>query len=265
MRRAHPRCCTGLGMTETVAVRDLRQRPRRQVGPHRPAGARRRAEAGAERRQDRGALPRPERHARLLARARADGASRFDDEGFYCSGDAVQADGPGRPRARPHVRRPHRRGLQALDRHLRLASARCARRSSPPATRACRTSSSPASTATRSACCSSRASTPAARFAGLPADAPPHDVLRARRRCATFFQRLVDALCAERHRQRQPRRARARAAPSRRRSTGRGHRQGLDQPARRAAAPRRAGRAPVRRRRRDLPLRADSPTQGRSA
>ena len=40
-------------------------------------------------------------------------AESFDDEGFYCSGDAVKPMDPARPGARLRVRRPHRRGLQA--------------------------------------------------------------------------------------------------------------------------------------------------------
>jgi len=45
-------------------------------------------------------------------------AESFDDEGFYCSGDAVKPIEPGHPEARASRSTPHRRGLQALDRHL---------------------------------------------------------------------------------------------------------------------------------------------------
>ena len=42
----------------------------------------------------------------------------FDDEGFYRIGDALRFADPGDAVARPGVRRPRRRGLQALDRHV---------------------------------------------------------------------------------------------------------------------------------------------------
>jgi feruloyl-CoA synthase len=46
-------------------------------------------------------------------------AEAFDDEGFFCTGDAVQVDRRERHPPGPEVRRPHRRGLQARHRHLR--------------------------------------------------------------------------------------------------------------------------------------------------
>ena len=45
-------------------------------------------------------------------------AKVFDAEGYYCLGDAVRFEDPADPREGPAVRRPHRRGLQAGDRHL---------------------------------------------------------------------------------------------------------------------------------------------------
>ena len=42
----------------------------------------------------------------------------FDEEGFYKIGDALKFADPDDPLQRPAVRRPHRRGLQAVDRHL---------------------------------------------------------------------------------------------------------------------------------------------------
>ena len=92
------RMITGARHDRDRAVRDLRQRATRCSSGHigLPApGVRAQARAG--RRQARSALPRPERHARLLARAASRRASRFDVEGWYCSGDAAEADGPGRP------------------------------------------------------------------------------------------------------------------------------------------------------------------------
>ncbi len=42
----------------------------------------------------------------------------FDEEGFYCLGDALLFVDPERSRQRFHLRRPHRRGFQARHRHL---------------------------------------------------------------------------------------------------------------------------------------------------
>ena len=120
------------------AVVHVRRRHRRPLGPDRPAGAGRRGEAGARRRQDRDPLPRSQRDAGLLACAGAD-ARRVRRRGLLPHRRRGALGRRGRPAARPAVRRPHRRGLQALHRHLRQRRARCARASSPPATRACRT------------------------------------------------------------------------------------------------------------------------------
>ena len=58
-------------------------------------------------------------------------AEAFDDEGFYKIGDALKFEDASRSRQGPAVRRPHRRGLQARDRHLgqRRRAARAAHRS----------------------------------------------------------------------------------------------------------------------------------------
>ena len=45
-------------------------------------------------------------------------AEAFDEEGFYRLGDALKFDDPAIAREGPAVRGPHRRGLQARDRHL---------------------------------------------------------------------------------------------------------------------------------------------------
>jgi feruloyl-CoA synthase len=55
----------------------------------------------------------------------------FDEEGFYCIGDAGVFVDERDPAAGHHLRRPRRRGFQAYDRHLRacrLAAYRCDRR-----------------------------------------------------------------------------------------------------------------------------------------
>ena len=44
-----------------------------------------------------GALPRPERHARATGARPSRRPSRFDEEGFYCSGDAVKPMDPANP------------------------------------------------------------------------------------------------------------------------------------------------------------------------
>ncbi len=105
---------------------------------HGRAGAGRGAQAGAERRQARGAAARAQHHAGLLAPARAHGAG-FRRGRLLQARRRGQVRGPRRSGSRPAVRRPHRRGLQAGDRHLgqcrpaagalaRAAGALCPRR-----------------------------------------------------------------------------------------------------------------------------------------
>ena len=89
-------------------------RPARQ---YRPAGAGRRAQAGAERGQAGSAPARPAHHARLLAAGR-DHARGLRRGRLLQDRRRAEIRRPRRPRQRPAVRRPHRRGLQALDRHL---------------------------------------------------------------------------------------------------------------------------------------------------
>ncbi len=181
---------------------------------------------------------------RLLARARADRRALRRRRLLLQRRRAPSSMDPARPRARLRVRRPHRRGLQALDRHLGLRRPAARARSSPPATAACRTSSSPASTATRSAsliflrldaCRALR------RAAGRRPGAS-----RARRRRVRDFLAAAGRLAPrQRHRQRDPGRARARPRRAAVDRPRRDHRQGLDQPARRADASRRRRRADV--------------------
>ena len=246
-------CITGLGMTETAPFAIFADGTDVQVGPHRPAGAGRRGQARAAGRQDRGALPRPERHARLLARARAD---------------------------RRSVRRRrlllHRRRGEARSTRRNPSSASCSTAASP------RTSSSRPAPSSASARCARRSSPPARRCVQdvgrrrhqprrhRPADLPaPRRVPRARRAAGRRLGRSRprrrrgcassssswSTCSARRHRQREPRRARARAGRAAVDRPRRDHRQGLDQPARGADAPRRARRAhvPRRRPRRDRP------------
>ena len=111
------RCSPGLGMTETAPFFDLGQ-SRTAVRPYRPCPRPAWSQARPERRQDRGSRYGPERHAGLLARSRSRPREAFDDEGFYKSATR-SSPSTRRPRRRLRVRRPHRRGLQAVHRHLR--------------------------------------------------------------------------------------------------------------------------------------------------
>ena len=236
---------TGLGMTESgpfalyITSPDVQlRRPRRcrrrawssswSTSTARP----RCATAAPTSRRATGARPRPR-------------AEAFDEEGFFCTGDAVQWIDDARHPPRPALRRPHRRRLQARHRHLRerrpaaredhrgrraLRAGRGAHRHQPEGSR--------------------RADLPdAGACASWPACRPTRRCSRCSkaRRCRRTSSRCSTTLAASSHRQRQPHRARApdgRAALDRQ---GRSHRQGLDQPARRAQAPRGAGRGPARR------------------
>ena len=180
------------------AVRDLRhQRARGEVRPHRPAGARHRAEAGARRggkievryrgpNVTPGYWRAPEADGRVASTTKASSAPATP-----CSRSTRPTSDRGL-----HVRRPHRRGLQARPPAPSSASARCARRSSPPATRCVqdvvhhrhqpqrgRRADLPALDACRA-------------LAGLPAERAGARRARPARRCARFFQQLVDALHA---------------------------------------------------------------------
>ena len=149
-RRAHRACFTGLGMTETAPFCTFATGPRREARPHRPAGAGRRGQAGAGRRQDRDPLQGPERHARLLARAGRD-RRRLRRRRLLPHRRRRAVCRRRRPAPRPAFRRPHRRGLQAVHRHLRQRRPAAHEDRRWPATRWCRTWCSPASTATTSA------------------------------------------------------------------------------------------------------------------
>ena len=117
-------------------------------------------------------------------------AQAFDDEGYYCIGDAGVLADDDAARARRGLRRPRRRGLQARHRHLGHRSARCACAWSRRWRRWRRTWWSPATTATRSACwCSPRPQRPrlppqrAGRAHRAPRCARCRPTAAARRRC----------------------------------------------------------------------------------
>ena len=73
----------------------------------------------------------PQHHAGLLAAARSHRARPSTTRAIYKIGDALKFVDPADPGQGPAVRRPHRRGLQARDRHLgqRRRAARAVRRS----------------------------------------------------------------------------------------------------------------------------------------
>ena len=108
---------TGLGSTETAPMALARMWQSKDSDQHGRAGTGGGAQAGAERRQARGAAARAQYHAGLLAPARAHGAG-FRRGRLLQARRRGQVRGPRRSGSRPAVRRPHRRGLQAGDRHL---------------------------------------------------------------------------------------------------------------------------------------------------
>ena len=117
---------TGLGATESAPFALCAGANPTMARLRRRARARRRAEAGAGRAtSSKGALRGPNitpgywREAELTAAA-------FDEEGYYKLGDALALRRSRRSVAGLHLRRPDRRGLQAVDRHVGAASARCA-------------------------------------------------------------------------------------------------------------------------------------------
>ena len=119
------------GSTETAPLATSVHFPIERAGVHRPAGAGLRAQARAGRRQARDARARPERHARLLRRARAHRATRSTRKASTASATPCKLADPARPGEGHRVRRPRRRGLQALDRHLGLRRHAAAWSSSP--------------------------------------------------------------------------------------------------------------------------------------
>ena len=168
----------------------------------------------------------------------------FDEEGFYCIGDAGVFVDDKRSAAGHHLRRPRGRGFQAHDRHLRpcrlAAHRRDRRRHACGARRAGRRAGSRIHRAAG-----------LAQSARLPADRRQSRCDVRRRDQASRGDRLPEARAGSaqrvRHRQQHADRARhadGRAALDRRQRT---HRQGLHQPARRPRTPRRAGGEALRR------------------
>ena len=96
MRRAHPHADRP-GHDRDRAVRDLRQRARGEVGPHRPAGARPRAEAACRAATSMEVRYRGPNVTPGYWRAPEQTAESFDAEGFYCSGDAAKPMEPAHP------------------------------------------------------------------------------------------------------------------------------------------------------------------------
>ena len=168
----------------------------------------------------------------------------FDDEGFYKMGDALKFEDAGDPGKGPRVRRPPRRGFQARQRHLgeRRRAARPAHRSLRAAG-ARRGDRRPQPRRHRRAGVS--------RHRGLPQACGPCRRRAARRgagrsEIARRVQEAPQRAGAAEHRRLDPHLPAdpdGRAALARRR---RGHRQGLDQPARGAGPARRAGRGALR-------------------
>jgi feruloyl-CoA synthase len=221
---------TGLGMTETAPFAicaNAHEVKSGHIGLPAPGIE---IKLVPDRRQAGGALPRPERHARLLARARAD-AECFDAEGFYCSGDAAKPMDPADP-----GRGFMFDGRIAEDFKLTTGTfvsvgplrAKIIAAGDPlvqdvviaginrseigvlffPRLDACRA------------------------FAELPADAPAKTVLAAPKLRA-FFQRLVDVMHSTGSGSATRGGAGPGAGPAALDRQGRDHRQGLDQPARR--------------------------------
>ena len=91
------------------------------------------------RRQDRGALPRPERHARLLARARADRARPSTTKASTAPATRCKSIDPAAPEPRLACSTAASPRTSSSRPAPSSASARCARRSSPPARPTCRT------------------------------------------------------------------------------------------------------------------------------
>ena len=190
----------------------------------------------------------------------------FDDEGFYRTGDAVKLDRRRATRAAACCSTAASPRTSSSSPAPSSASARCARRSSSlPATPACRTWWSTGINRDEiGLLIFPRARRLPCAVAGSPPTAPLPEVLHSAP-VRAFFQDLVDRLWRAGTGSANRRGARLRAGRAAVDRQGRGHRQGLDQPARRAHAPRRAGRAPVRRprRRRDRAALSPAPSLAR--
>ena len=92
----------------------------------------------------------------------------FDEEGFYCIGDAGVFVDPERSRAGHHLRRPRGRGFQADDRHLRACRLAAHRRHRRRDARWCRTRWSRGRIARSSGCWHGPICMPAGRSSAIP-------------------------------------------------------------------------------------------------
>ena len=90
---------TGLGMTETAPFAICANAHEVQVGPHRPAGARASSSSWCRAATSTEVRYRGPNVTPGYWRAPEQTAEAFDDEGFYCTGDAVKPMDPARPRA----------------------------------------------------------------------------------------------------------------------------------------------------------------------
>ena len=168
-------------------------------------------------------------------------AEAFDEEGFYRTGDAVRWVDPRSRTQGTAVRRPHRRGLQARHRHLRQRRA-VAREGGGRRrhVRAGRRGDRAEPLGGRGAAVSAPGRMPQARG---PAGRGVHDPeVLGHPAVREYFQGAGRPPVGGRHRQREPCGTGARAGRAAVDRQGRSHRQGFDQPARSAGAPRRAGR-----------------------
>ena len=229
------------------AARDRLQLGHRARRQYRPAGARGRAQARPEGRQARSKAQGSEYHARLLARAGAH-RRRLRRGGLLQDRRRAQVRRSGGAGKGPAVRRTHRRGLQARDRHLGQRRAVARGVHCPLRAATCATWCSPAPIATKSRALVFPDLDACRKLApDLPADAAAATVL-ADARVVAAFARLPRGAGGAAHAARPtrvvPRHAARRAALARHR---RDHRQRIDQPARRARPPRRLGRRALRR------------------
>ena len=238
---------TGLGMTETAPFAICAHlRIAVQPGNIGLPAPRRGAQAGADGRQDRSAATGARTSRRATGGARAHRRS-LRREGFYRTGDALKFDGPSRSR----------RACCSTAASPRTSSSRPAPSSSVGPLRAKIIDHGAPLRAGRG---DRRPEPRRNRRADFPDSRPAASLRPGRRRAARrgagrrrSARRLPDAASTRSRASSTGSATRvaalhpdARAAVDRQ---GRGHRQGLDQPARRADPPRRAGRGALRRRR----------------
>ena len=172
---------------------------------------------------------------------------RVRRRGLLRDGRRARLRRSGRSRARVHLPGAHRRGLQALDRHVgaRRAAARGAARGARRAGAGRRHRRRPSATTCAVLVFPNLAA--CRRLAGLPAEAPVGDVLDGEAVCAGFAAALSAFSAAQAGSSTRVARALLLAEPPSI-DARRDHRQGIDQPEGGAAAPRRVRRRALRRR-----------------